>query len=174
MNLCTFVLMSTMFVNIGLIAGSLDVSASQPNTPHALPSMPHIKPQKTRQRNSNHFVVKKSQPCAPIMKTCIVHDSSEYQEEECQSEREHCSRCPVSKLHARYEKPENCNEDGALDFEVENKTGRAIFVTCFSYLRQRDFGNWRWDKSNIYKIQDDESVVIKISDVPNPQDKINV
>lgn len=174
MNLCTFILMSTMFVNIGLIAGSLDVSESQPNTPHALPSMPHIKPQKTRERNSNHFVVKKSLPCTPIMKTCIVHDSSEYQEEECQSEREHCSRCPVSKLHARYEKPENCDEDGALDFEVENKTGRAIFVTCFSYLRQRDFGRWRWDKSPVYKVDDDASVVVNISDVSNPQDREHV
>jgi hypothetical protein len=40
----------------------------------------------------------------------------------------------------------------SLDFDVQNKTGKTIYASCFAYIKKRDFGRWRWDKSPVYKL----------------------
>jgi len=58
-----------------------------------------------------------------------------------------------------------------LDFIVENKTGKTVYVSCFSWLRKNAIGYWRWDKSPVYKIDDDASVVVNIAPIRDKQDR---
>ena len=58
-----------------------------------------------------------------------------------------------------------------LDFEVLNQTGREIYITCFSYIKKRTFGPWRWDKSAVYKLKDKESVIVGLDDMEDEQEK---
>jgi hypothetical protein len=60
---------------------------------------------------------------------------------------------------------------GEIDFEVHNVTGKTMYVTCFSYIKKRDFARWRWDKSPIYLIQNNQTVVIDIDTIPDEQDR---
>ncbi len=66
---------------------------------------------------------------------------------------------------------DNPNE---LDFDVENRTGKTVFVTCFDYQRKRNFGHWRWDKSPVYKLEPGQTVTVDIDTIPNDQDRNNV
>jgi hypothetical protein len=66
---------------------------------------------------------------------------------------------------------DNPNE---LDFDVENRTGKTLYVTCFDYQRRRDFGRWRWAKSPVYKVGDDQIVSIDIQTIFDEQDRENV
>lgn len=66
---------------------------------------------------------------------------------------------------------ENRNE---LDFDVKNETGKTVYVTCFAYQRKRDFGNWRWDKSPVYKLEDNQTVTIDVDTIPDEQDRNHV
>lgn len=61
-----------------------------------------------------------------------------------------------------------------LDFEVENHTGKTVYVTCFVYQRKRDFGHWRWDKSPVYKLEDNQTAIIDLDTIPDEQDRNNV
>lgn len=61
-----------------------------------------------------------------------------------------------------------------LDFSVENNTGRTIYVTCFSYIKKRIFSRWRWDKSPVYMLKPQESVLVAIDYIPDPLDRKNV
>lgn len=63
---------------------------------------------------------------------------------------------------------ENPNE---LDFDVENLTGKPIYVTCFTYQRRRPFERWHWLKSPIYEILPGHSVTIDIDTVPDKHDR---
>jgi hypothetical protein len=56
-----------------------------------------------------------------------------------------------------------------LDFLVENKTGKTIFVCCFSYIQKEPFSQWRWDKSPIYKIDAKQKVTINIDTIPDEE-----
>lgn len=58
-----------------------------------------------------------------------------------------------------------------LDFEVENQTGKTIYVVCFSYINKRPFSRWRWDKSSIYKIEDNNTVVIDLDTIPDEENR---
>ncbi len=58
-----------------------------------------------------------------------------------------------------------------LDFEVANKTGKTVYITCFAYQRKRDFGNWRWDKSPVYKLEQGQVVAIDVDTIPDEQDR---
>ncbi|MFH1462035.1 MAG: hypothetical protein ABIF12_03760 [bacterium] len=57
-----------------------------------------------------------------------------------------------------------------LDFNVKNKTGKTIYVACFSYINKRNFARWRWDKSPIYKLENNQSQIIDIDTI---KDEIN-
>ena len=63
---------------------------------------------------------------------------------------------------------ENPNE---LDFDVENLTGKPIYVACFTYQRRRHFERWHWLKSPIYEILPGHSVTIDIDTVPDKHDR---
>lgn len=66
------------------------------------------------------------------------------------------------------------HERKGLDFEVENRTGKTIFVTCFSYTRRNNVARWRWEKSPIYEIGQGQRGAIAVSDVEDPRDRKNV
>jgi len=78
----------------------------------------------------------------------------------------------------RVEKEQDDNNDTTpsktIDFEVENKTGKTIYVTCFSYVKRRDFSRWRWEKSDIYRIKDDDHAIIRMDKIEDPQDRRSV
>ena len=58
-----------------------------------------------------------------------------------------------------------------LKVNVENTTETKIYVVVFSYIKRHTRGDrWRWDKSNIYQLNPNESTVIKIDPIVN---KIN-
>lgn len=58
-----------------------------------------------------------------------------------------------------------------LDFIVENKTGKTVYVSCFAWARKNSLGYWRWDKSAVYRIDDDTSVVIDVDTIHEKQDR---
>lgn len=61
-----------------------------------------------------------------------------------------------------------------LDFEVENDTDKTVYLTCFSYIKKRPLGYWRWDKSRVYEVLPDKSTTIDIDVIPDEQDRLNV
>ena len=60
-----------------------------------------------------------------------------------------------------------------LDFIVENKTGKTIYVCCFAYMRKRPLSRWSWRKSSIYKVTDKASVVVHIPKIREADDRKN-
>lgn len=61
-----------------------------------------------------------------------------------------------------------------LDFNVKNETGKTIYVACFSYIPRNYSGYWRWDKSQVYEIKNNESQFIDIDTIKDPIDRKNV
>ncbi len=61
-----------------------------------------------------------------------------------------------------------------LNFEVENITGKTVYVTCFSYIRKRVNARWQWSKSPIYKLNDNEKTTIDIIQTVYEDDHKNV
>ncbi len=80
---------------------------------------------------------------------------------------------PTYKITKRHVKTETYDSDNPkeLDFDVENKTGQTVYVTCFAYQRKRYFGNWRWDKSPVYIIEDNQTVTMDVDTIPDEQDR---
>lgn len=60
-----------------------------------------------------------------------------------------------------------------LDFLVENKTGKTIYVTSFVYLKRHRFSRWRWHKSPVYKIEDKTLITIDIPSIEDDLDRDN-
>jgi len=65
-------------------------------------------------------------------------------------------------------------DENEIDFVVQNLTGKKIYVTCFSYIKKRPLESWRWDKSEIYELNDKEYAVIDIDYIPDEQTRKNV
>ncbi len=61
-----------------------------------------------------------------------------------------------------------------LDFSVKNLTGHTIYVVCFSYIKKRNFTRWRWDKSDTYKLENNEEAIIDVDTIPDEQDRKNI
>jgi hypothetical protein len=61
-----------------------------------------------------------------------------------------------------------------LDFDVENNTGKTLYVTCFTWIHRRDFGHWHWEKSNIYTLEPGATTTIDIKTVPMKEDRDKV
>jgi hypothetical protein len=61
-----------------------------------------------------------------------------------------------------------------LDFKVKNVTGKTIYAACFSYIPRNYSGHWRWDKSEIYEIKNNQSQFIDIDTIKDPIDRKNV
>jgi hypothetical protein len=58
-------------------------------------------------------------------------------------------------------------DENELDFEVQNVTGKTIYITCFSYIKKQDFARWRWDKSKVYELKNHEAAIIDIDTIPD-------
>jgi len=54
-----------------------------------------------------------------------------------------------------------------LDFEVENATGKTIYIACFSYIQKEPLVRWRWDKSSIQKLEDGQRTFVNIDTIPD-------
>lgn len=61
-----------------------------------------------------------------------------------------------------------------LDFEVENLTGKTIYIACFAYMRKRIHSRWRWGKSPVYKVKNKQSVIIDVAAIEDKNDRKNV
>lgn len=82
-----------------------------------------------------------------------------------------------------------------LDFEIENKTGKSIWATCFVYQKKAksswlakktteswseigetrdDMSVWRFDKTSVIKINPDELGKIDIDTIIEPRDRIYI
>jgi len=66
------------------------------------------------------------------------------------------------------------DDENELDFDVENQTGKTMFVTCFIWQRKRDFAYWRWDKTNIYTVAPGKTITIDLDTIPDKQDRNEV
>ncbi|MCK4651254.1 hypothetical protein KAT08_03735 [Candidatus Babeliales bacterium] len=67
-----------------------------------------------------------------------------------------------------------------IDFCVKNSTGHTIYITCFSYIKKQllldtqSFAQWRWDKSNIYELKNNQTIQIDIDTIKDKQNRKNV
>ncbi len=72
------------------------------------------------------------------------------------------------------EKEKSTNNKYELDFKVKNKTGETIYIACFSYINKRSFNRWRWDKSPIYKIENNQEILINIDTINDDEYRKNI
>ncbi len=75
------------------------------------------------------------------------------------------------KLKKRSDSIYNADDPNELDFDVENKTGKTLFVASFSYQRRRNFERWRWIKSPVYEIAPYQTVTIDVDTIPEKLDR---
>lgn len=61
-----------------------------------------------------------------------------------------------------------------LSVEVENVTGKTIYVACFSYIKKRALGKWRWDKSPVYKLDDNQKITLYTDKIEDNEDRSNI
>ncbi|MBL4588358.1 hypothetical protein JKY79_03370 [Candidatus Babeliales bacterium] len=62
-----------------------------------------------------------------------------------------------------------------LDFIVENKTGKSVFITCFVYQKTTDqdsLVSWKYDKTSVQKLDPGESTIIDIETIKELYDWI--
>ncbi|MBD3231765.1 hypothetical protein GF322_03830 [Candidatus Dependentiae bacterium] len=74
---------------------------------------------------------------------------------------------PKTKITAKY-------NQGELDFYVQNMTGKTIYVVCFSYIQKQHFNRWRWDKSKIYKLKNNQIKKIDVDYIKDEKYRKNV
>ncbi len=58
-----------------------------------------------------------------------------------------------------------------LDFLVENKTGKALYVTAFIYQKKDDMPTWRYDKSPVIRVEANQSGLIDVDTLTNTYDR---
>lgn len=58
-----------------------------------------------------------------------------------------------------------------LDYQVQNLTGKTVYVAGFSYIKKRIHGRWHWDKSPVYKLDHKDQVVIDVETVADERDR---
>ena len=66
------------------------------------------------------------------------------------------------------------NNKYELDFKVKNKTGKTIYVVGFSYINKRSFNRWRWDKSPIYKLENNQETIIDVDTINDDEHRKNI
>ncbi|MFC1894753.1 hypothetical protein ACFLYH_02275 [Candidatus Dependentiae bacterium] len=69
---------------------------------------------------------------------------------------------------------QNGTNNAELDFWVKNVTGKSIYIVCFSYIKKEHFLRWRWDKSPIYTLKNNEKIKIDIDYIPDQEHRKNV
>lgn len=70
--------------------------------------------------------------------------------------------------------PATALNPNALNFEVENQTGKTVYVSGFIYMRKNTFTRWRWFKTDVYKLDPKESKIVHVDTVPDENDRNNV
>lgn len=61
-----------------------------------------------------------------------------------------------------------------LNFDIENRTGKTVYVACFAYSRRHVKGRWHWLKSPVYTIKNNGSVTADIPRVSYEPDNKSV
>lgn len=63
------------------------------------------------------------------------------------------------------------NSSKSLDYEVENVTGKTIYIVGFSYLKKSTSNRWRWYKSSVYKLEDNQTTIVNIDYIEDDEDR---
>ncbi len=58
-----------------------------------------------------------------------------------------------------------------LDFEVENQTGRPLYITAFVYEKKNDMPIWNYDKSPIIRVEPGQTHSINVDGVTTAYDR---
>jgi len=66
------------------------------------------------------------------------------------------------------------NKHSELAFVVKNISNKTLYVTCFSYIKKKMLEHWRWDKSEIYKIEPNEDTMINIDTITIKYDRESI
>ncbi len=80
-------------------------------------------------------------------------------------------QAPVQKPLKKGHEKQGTLVQSELDYQVQNLTGKTIYVAGFSYVKKRPHGRWHWDKSPIYKLDHKDQVVIDVETVPDERDR---
>lgn len=58
-----------------------------------------------------------------------------------------------------------------LDFAVENKTGKTLYMSAFIYQKKDDMPTWRYDKSPVIRVEADQTSIIDVDTITNAYDR---
>ena len=58
-----------------------------------------------------------------------------------------------------------------LDFAVENKTGKTLYMSAFIYQKKDDMPTWRYDKSPVIRVEADQTGIIDVDTITNAYDR---
>lgn len=58
-----------------------------------------------------------------------------------------------------------------LDFNVENETGKPLYVTAFIYQKKENMPIWRYDKSPVVRIEHGHTEMVDVDTLTNPYDR---
>ena len=60
-----------------------------------------------------------------------------------------------------------------LDFTVENRTGKTLYLTTFVYQKKENMPIWQYDKSPVIALEDGASGLIDVDTITNAYDRKN-
>lgn len=63
------------------------------------------------------------------------------------------------------------HEAPELDFSVENRTGKTLYMTAFIYQKKDDMPTWRYDKSPVIRVEADQTGIIDVDTLTNAYDR---
>ena len=57
-----------------------------------------------------------------------------------------------------------------LSIKVKNITQATVFTTCFVYIKKENAPRWRWDKSPVFKVENEQEITIPIAKLSHKRD----
>lgn len=69
------------------------------------------------------------------------------------------------------EKKVEHKQTNKLSYEVENKTGKTLYITGFAYLHKRPLSPWHWSKTPIYTLKDDQKTIVMHTTIQDSVDR---
>jgi len=69
---------------------------------------------------------------------------------------------------------QNMKDVPALDFSVENGTGKPLYVTAFVYEKKADMPIWEYEKSPVVYIEPNQKGLIEVDKILNAYDRKNI
>lgn len=152
-------------------------SKKSPSTPYTIfqQERPTL-PQKVKKQKKEKIVASKQEEPSTAKPDDITKKTKQSHQKTKRSLKKQRNR-PIkektlSKPH--FTKSKSTQHVEELDFEVENATGKTIYVTCFAYLKREDFTRWHWDKSPIFKIDSYKSAIIDVTTIKDSLDRHGV